>query len=64
MLTIHQPRLEIFHMFDRILLLCQGEVGCVCLYVSVCLSVSLCVRADWGVNTGGSACAETHWAMN
>lgn len=25
-LTIHQPRLEIFHMFDRILLLCQGEV--------------------------------------
>jgi ABC-type multidrug transport system ATPase subunit len=26
-LTIHQPRLEIFHMFDRILLLCQGEVA-------------------------------------
>ena len=26
-LTIHQPRLEIFNMFDRILLLCQGEVG-------------------------------------
>jgi ABC-type multidrug transport system ATPase subunit len=26
-LTIHQPRLEVFHMFDRILLLCQGEVA-------------------------------------
>lgn len=25
-LTIHQPRLEIFHMFDKILLLCQGQV--------------------------------------
>ena len=26
-LTIHQPRLEIFHMFDKIMLLCQGQVG-------------------------------------
>ncbi|XP_062523405.1 uncharacterized protein LOC134198090 isoform X2 [Corticium candelabrum] len=26
-LTIHQPRLEIFHMFDRILFLCQGRVA-------------------------------------
>lgn len=26
-LTIHQPRVEIFHMFDRILFLCQGEVS-------------------------------------
>jgi ABC-type multidrug transport system ATPase subunit len=26
-LTIHQPRLEIFHMFDIILFLCQGEVN-------------------------------------
>ncbi len=26
-LTIHQPRLEIFHMFDKILLLCQGQVS-------------------------------------
>ena len=25
-LTIHQPRLEIFHMFDKIMLLCQGQV--------------------------------------
>ena len=25
--TIHQPRLEIFHMFDIIVLLCQGEVS-------------------------------------
>ena len=25
-LTIHQPRLEIFHMFHKILLLCQGQV--------------------------------------
>lgn len=26
-LTIHQPRLEIFHMFDKIILLCQGQVA-------------------------------------
>ena len=26
-ITIHQPRLEIFHMFDIILLLCQGKVS-------------------------------------
>ena len=25
-LTIHQPRLEIFHMFNKILFLCQGQV--------------------------------------
>eukprot|EP00117_Sycon_ciliatum_P004852 scpid3776/ scgid4617/ ABC transporter G family member 22; White-brown complex homolog protein 23 len=25
--TIHQPRLEIFHMFDIIVLLCQGELA-------------------------------------
>lgn len=25
--TIHQPRMEIFHMFHRILILCQGHVG-------------------------------------
>lgn len=27
LLTIHQPRLEIFHMFHKILLLCQGRVS-------------------------------------
>ena len=26
-LTIHQPRLEIFHMFHKILLLCQGQAS-------------------------------------
>ena len=26
-LTIHQPRLEIFHLFHKILLLCDGQVG-------------------------------------
>ena len=26
-LTIHQPRIEIFHMFDKILLICKGEVA-------------------------------------
>ncbi|XP_062524035.1 uncharacterized protein LOC134198639 isoform X2 [Corticium candelabrum] len=26
-MTIHQPRVEIFHIFDRILFLCQGEVA-------------------------------------
>ncbi len=26
-LTIHQPRLEIFHMFDRLVLLSDGKVG-------------------------------------
>ncbi len=26
-LTIHQPRLEIFHMFDRLMLLSDGKVG-------------------------------------
>ena len=25
-LTIHQPRLEIFHMFQRLVLLCDGKV--------------------------------------
>ncbi|XP_066913778.1 ABC transporter G family member 22-like [Clytia hemisphaerica] len=25
--TIHQPRIEIFHMFDAILLLCEGQVA-------------------------------------
>lgn len=25
-LTIHQPRLEIYHLFDKILFLCQGQV--------------------------------------
>ena len=25
-LTIHQPRLEIFHLFHKILLLCDGQV--------------------------------------
>lgn len=25
-LTIHQPRLEIFHMFHRLVLLCDGKV--------------------------------------
>ncbi len=25
-LTIHQPRLEIYHMFHKILLLCSGQV--------------------------------------
>ena len=26
-LTIHQPRLEIFHMFHRIIVLSEGQVG-------------------------------------
>jgi len=26
-LTIHQPRLEIFHMFHKVVLLCQGKVS-------------------------------------
>ncbi|KAJ7382646.1 hypothetical protein OS493_033702 [Desmophyllum pertusum] len=26
-LTIHQPRLEIFHLFQKILLLCDGQYG-------------------------------------
>ena len=26
-LTIHQPRLEIFHLFHKIILLCQGKVS-------------------------------------
>lgn len=26
-LTIHQPRIEIFHMFDKILLICKGQVA-------------------------------------
>lgn len=29
LLTIHQPRLEIFHMFHKIILLCQGRVSTV-----------------------------------
>ena len=28
-LTIHQPRLEIFHMFDRLVLISDGKVGVV-----------------------------------
>ena len=32
-LTIHQPRLEIFHMFNRILVLSDGKV-----HVRVCVS--------------------------
>lgn len=35
-LTIHQPRLEIFHMFDRILLLCQGEVSKLNMLITLC----------------------------
>lgn len=26
-LTIHQPRIEIFYMFDKILLICKGQVA-------------------------------------
>ena len=26
-LTIHQPRLEIFHMFDKVILLCHGQAS-------------------------------------
>lgn len=26
-LTIHQPRIEIYHMFDKILFLCKGQVA-------------------------------------
>lgn len=26
-LTIHQPRLEIFHMFHKIVFLCEGQVS-------------------------------------
>ena len=39
-MTIHQPRMEIFHMFTRLIMLCEGQV-CVCL--SVCVSVCLYV---------------------
>ena len=28
-LTIHQPRLEIFHLFDRLVLISDGKVGVV-----------------------------------
>jgi len=36
-MTIHQPRMEIFHMFTRLIMLCEGQV-------SVCVSVCVCVR--------------------
>ena len=41
-MTIHQPRMEIFHMFTRLIMLCEGQV-CVCVCVSVCLSACLSV---------------------
>ncbi len=52
-LTIHQPRLEIFHMFHKIMLLCQGQVRrcvrvcvlCACVCVCVCVVCAcVCVR--------------------
>ena len=26
-MTIHQPRMEIFHMFTRLIMLCEGQVS-------------------------------------
>lgn len=40
-LTIHQPRLEIYHMFSQIILLCQGQVSLPSLFVPVSLPLSL-----------------------
>ena len=48
-MTIHQPRMEIFHMFTRLIMLCEGQVSvCVlllllCVCVCVCVCVSMCV---------------------
>ncbi len=41
-LTIHQPRLEIFHMFHKLVLLSDGQV-CAYVHVYVCVSVCVCV---------------------
>ena len=47
-LTIHQPRLEIFHLFHKILLLCDGQVSNCSPHVSNCSphvgNFSPCVR--------------------
>ena len=29
-MSIHQPRLEIYHMFDKILFMCAGKVSTYC----------------------------------
>lgn len=43
-LTIHQPRLEIFHMFDKIMLLCQGQVrGTISCYNIAQLFIASCM---------------------
>ena len=41
-LTIHQPRLEIFHMFHKLVLLSDGQV-CAYMHVYVYVCVYVCV---------------------
>ena len=40
-LTIHQPRLEIFHMFHRVIVLTGGKVS-ICVYVCINVFVTGC----------------------
>ena len=56
-MTIHQPRMEIFHMFTRLIMLCEGQV-CVC--VSVCLYVCLYMCADTCVHVYVYWCAHVN----
>ena len=44
-LTIHQPRLEIFHMFHKLVLLSDGKVQCRYFQRHSCIDIAgLCVR--------------------
>ena len=43
-MTIHQPRMEIFHMFTRLIMLCEGQVSvCMLLLLCDCVCVRVCV---------------------